>query len=97
MLPARLLFVIGLLPLATGCDRKPPTGPSGPPAPAVTSLAITGADAVLTGVSETYTATATIGDGSAGTVTRHGPAAIRAWPASTAPAAWMDGHTGPRP
>ena len=28
MLAARLLFVLGLLALATGCDRKPPTGPS---------------------------------------------------------------------
>lgn len=37
MLAARLLFVLGLLAFATGCDRKPPTGPSDtttPPPPA---------------------------------------------------------------
>ena len=28
MLAARLLFVLGLLALATGCEGKPPTGPS---------------------------------------------------------------------
>ena len=34
MLPVRLLLVLGLLALATGCDGKPPTGPSGtPPSP----------------------------------------------------------------
>ena len=37
MLPSRLLFVLGLLVLATGCDRTPPTGPSPPLAPGPTS------------------------------------------------------------
>jgi hypothetical protein len=34
MLPTRLLFVLGLLALATGCDGKPPTGPPPSPPPA---------------------------------------------------------------
>jgi len=63
MLPSRLMFVLGLLALVTGCDRKPPTGPS------TTSLAIAGADAVLTGLSAGYSATATASDGSTRTVT----------------------------
>ncbi len=62
MLPARLLCVLGLLALAAGCGDKP-AGPSGPPPPSVTNLAIAGADAVLTGLSSNYTLTATLSDG----------------------------------
>lgn len=69
MLLGRLLLVLGVLALGTGCDRKSPVAPSGPPPPAVTSLVITGADAVLTGLSATYTATATLSDGATQTGT----------------------------
>ena len=42
MLPSRLLFVLGLLVFATGCDREPPTGPSGPLAPGPSGPTSTG-------------------------------------------------------
>lgn len=68
MSPGRLLIVLGLLASATACDRKPSNAPS-PPLPTVTSLALAGADAVLTGVSATYIATATFADGTTQTGT----------------------------
>jgi hypothetical protein len=51
-----------------GCADKNPTGPSGTTS-APTGLAITGADAVLTGLSAGYTVTATLADGTTRTVT----------------------------
>jgi Tol biopolymer transport system component len=62
--PARLLFVLGLLALATGCDRKPPTGPSGPP-PGPSAPTSTGPIAFVSdrdGTEQIYLAN---GDGSA--------------------------------
>jgi hypothetical protein len=50
----RLVSALALLMQVIGCGDKNPTAPTGP---AVTGLTITGADAVLTGVSTTYTAT----------------------------------------
>lgn len=64
---ARLLPVVGLLTLATACDHKSPTVPA--PLMVVTSLAIEGAEAVLTGVTATYSAKATLGDGTTQTGT----------------------------
>lgn len=68
MQPVRVV-VIFLLVLATGCDDKPPTGPSQTGASTVTSLEISGADAVLAGLSASYTATAAFSDGTTRTVT----------------------------
>jgi Bacterial Ig-like domain (group 2) len=58
--------------MAVGCHGK--TNPAGPSSPATTSptiagLVISGADAVLTGSSSTYTATATLSDGATRSVT----------------------------
>jgi Bacterial Ig-like domain (group 2) len=59
----RVALAIVSVVLTTGCNGKNPAGPSPPAAPTVTGLVITGLDAVLTGVSTTYTATATLSDG----------------------------------
>ena len=60
---ARPLLVFGLAALATGCDREPPAGPSGAAPLTVTGLTVTGPEAVLTGVSTPFLATATFSDG----------------------------------
>jgi Bacterial Ig-like domain (group 2) len=66
----KLGHILMIAALVTACGDKPnPVGPSSPPAPAVASLVISGADYVLTGSSTTYTATATLSDGSTRTVT----------------------------
>jgi len=79
MLPARLLLVLGLLALATGCDGKPPTGPSGtpPPPPPAGEQRSTGPIAFVSdrdGTEQIYLANE---DGSA--VTRLTPGALPAW------------------
>ena len=77
MLASRLLFVLGLLVLATGCDRKPPTGPSGPRAPGPSGPTSTGPIAFVSdrdGTEQIYLANE---DGSA--VTRLTPGALPAW------------------
>ena len=69
MHPVKLAVVVVFVALITGCNDKNPAGPSPPAAPAVTDLVITGVDAVLTGVSTTYTVTATLSDGTTRAVT----------------------------
>jgi hypothetical protein len=59
---ARLLAVLGLVAVANGCSEKNPAAP-GQAATTVTGLAITGADAVATGLSTSYTANAAFADG----------------------------------
>jgi hypothetical protein len=68
MSPPRLFIVVGLLAVSTGCGDKSPTAPASSTI-AVNSLAIVGPNAVLTGLSANYTATATFGDGSTRPVT----------------------------
>ena len=68
MRPVRLICVLALVALTTRCGDKNPTRPSGS-GTAVTGLAITGPDAVLTGLSTSYTLTATSADGTTRTVT----------------------------
>lgn len=63
-----LVFVGLLVPLAIGCSDKNPVAPGTTAAPVATGLVIAGVDAVLTGVSATYSATATLSDGSTRTV-----------------------------
>lgn len=70
-------LVLGAIALP-GCNGKNPAGPSQPAASAITGLAINGAEAVLTGVSASYTATATFSDGTSRSVT---PAWISSSPA----------------
>jgi len=60
---ARFLAVLGLVAVANGCGDKTPAAPS-QPGTTVTGLAITGADAILTGLSTGYTANAAFADGS---------------------------------
>ena len=62
----QLVFTVALVTLAIGCSTKNPTAPT---APAVTRLAITGIDAVLTGLTTSYVVTATSADGTSRTVT----------------------------
>jgi hypothetical protein len=67
-LSVALLVVSGSI--AAGCgDKANPARPSPSPAPAVSNLTISGADAVLTGVSSIYTATAGLSDGTTQAVT----------------------------
>ena len=73
----RVAFVLSVIALP-GCNGKNPAGPSQPAASAISGLAINGADAVLTGVSASYTATATFSDGTSRAVT---PAWISSNPA----------------
>jgi hypothetical protein len=63
---AAALAVAAVVTLVTGCDGKSPTAPTTPP---LTGLVITGADAVLTGLSASYTVTATLADGTSRSVT----------------------------
>jgi hypothetical protein len=79
MRPFTLILALALVDLSIGCGDKTPTRPSGS-VPAVTGLEITGADAVLTGLSARYTVTATLSDGT----TRTGPAAWTSSPAGVA-------------
>jgi Tol biopolymer transport system component len=78
MLPIRLLSLLALLALATGCDSKPPTGPSGtPPSPAAGEQRSTGPIAFVSdrdGTEQIYLANE---DGSA--VTRLTPGAWPTW------------------
>jgi Tol biopolymer transport system component len=77
MLPSRLLFVLGLLVLATGCDRKPPTGPGGPLGPGPSGPTSTGPIAFVSdrdGTEQIYLANE---DGSA--VTRLTEGVTPAW------------------
>jgi Bacterial Ig-like domain (group 2) len=70
MVVVRLALVLTLGALATGCDGKSNPATPSPRAPAtVTGLAISGIDAVLTDVSTSYTATATLFDGTTRAVT----------------------------
>jgi hypothetical protein len=66
-----LTCVVLFAAIAVGCHGE--TNPAGPsPAttsPAIASLVISGADAVLTGSSSNYTATATLSDGATRSVT----------------------------
>lgn len=68
-----LLFVGGIAVALASCESTstaPPTAPpTAPAAPTVTGLALSGVDAVLTGVLSTYTATATMSDGTSREVT----------------------------
>jgi hypothetical protein len=62
-----LVAVASLIGLAA-CDHKTPAAPS-QPAITVNGLAISGPDALLTGLAASYTVTATLSDGSTATVT----------------------------
>src|SRR5262245_37986091 len=70
-----LLAIAGGLVVVTACGKDSPSSPSTPPAPAtpptptVSSLTVTGLDAVRTGFFSDYTATAAMSDGSSQTVT----------------------------
>src|SRR4030095_11169681 len=75
LLGVALVLSVIVLP---GCNGTNPAGPSQPAASAITGLAINGAEAVLTGASASYTATATFPDGTLRAVT---PAWISANPA----------------
>jgi hypothetical protein len=70
--------------IAVGCHGKAnPAGPSPPASPTIASLVISGADAVLTGSSSNYTATATLSDGATRSVTP-------TWSSSNSDAASVD-------
>jgi hypothetical protein len=64
----RLVLVLAFLVFTMRCGDKSPTRPTGSGI-AVAGLAITGPDAVLTGVSASYVVTATLADGTSRTVT----------------------------
>ena len=66
MHPFRLVSALAFATLVVGCSGKNPTAPT---ATAVTALAVTGADAVLTGRSTSYTVTATSANGTSRPVT----------------------------
>ena len=57
----RLVSALAVVSLVIGCGSKSPTAPTGP---RPTGLVITGVDAILTGLSTSYTLTATFSDGS---------------------------------
>jgi hypothetical protein len=63
----RLALVIVISVFAIVCDGK--SNPAAPTAPAVTNLSISGVDTVRTGLSTTYTVTATLSDGTTRAVT----------------------------
>lgn len=86
MSPTRLLAVLGLAAVANGCGGKTPAAPS-QPATTVSGLAITGADAILTGLSIGYTAKATFADGSTRTI-------APVWTSSNPAAASVDSMGG---
>jgi len=69
MRSVRLVLVAVLVTLAAGCSDKNPGGPSPSAGQIVTALVIGGADAVLTGLSASYTATASFSDGTTRSVT----------------------------
>jgi Bacterial Ig-like domain (group 2) len=60
------LTIVAVSVLAAACNGKSPVAPS---RPAFSNLLISGADAVLTGSSSNYTATATLSDGTTRSVT----------------------------
>jgi Bacterial Ig-like domain (group 2) len=69
---ARLVLPLLLALVVSGCGKDSPSAPTTPPAaatPAVSSLTVTGLDAVRTGFFSDYTATATLSDGSSQVVT----------------------------
>jgi hypothetical protein len=72
-----------LLTLTIGCADKSPVTPSGP-GPANIDLTITGPDALLAGLSATYAVTATMTDGTTGTV-------VPTWTSSDPGVARVDG------
>jgi hypothetical protein len=80
--PLRVTVIVVCAFLATGCDKSSPVAP-GPAAPTVTELVVTGADAVLTGASTSYTATAKSSDGTTRTV-------MPTWTTSNASVATVD-------
>jgi hypothetical protein len=63
----KLALVIVITVFATACDGK--SSPAAPTTQAATSLSISGADALQTGLSTTYTATATLSDSTMRAVT----------------------------
>ena len=63
----RIALVIVISVFATACNGK--SNPAAPTAPAATTLSISGADALLTGSSSNYAATATLSDGTTRSVT----------------------------
>jgi len=81
MRPLRLALALVVVAVAMGCDGKNPTAPTGP---APTVLAITGADAVLTGLSTSYTVTTRLADGTLKTATA-------TWSSSNPEIATVDG------
>lgn len=86
MSAARFLAVLGLVAVANGCGDKTPAAPS-QPVTTVSGLAITGPDAILTGLSTGYTANAAFADGSTRAI-----AAV--WTSSNPAAASVDGMGG---
>jgi hypothetical protein len=82
MLRRHSLVPLSLLAVALGCNAKTPMQPN-QPGTAVTGLAITGADAVVTGGSANYTVTATFGDGNTRTI-------LPAWSVSNPGVATVD-------
>ncbi len=83
MRSVRLICVVALVALTTGCGDKNPTRPTGS-GTGVTDFAITGPDAVLSGLSASYVGTATLADRSTRTVTA-------AWTSSNPAVASVDG------
>jgi hypothetical protein len=72
MRSVRLTGVVLVAAIAAGCNEKAnPAAPSPPTttSPMIASLVINGGDALLTGSSGTYTATATLSDGTSRSVT----------------------------
>ena len=69
MRSVNLIAVVVLIASVAGCHGKNPAAPSEPAGQTVTGLVISGVDAVLTGLSTTYTAAVTLSDGTTRTVT----------------------------
>ena len=74
MRPFQLVSALALVTLTMGCGSKPPTSPTAV-TPAVTGLAIHGAEAILTGAAADYTVAVTLSDGTS-------KAATPAWTSS---------------
>jgi len=86
MSPARLLAVLGIVAVANACGGKTPAAPS-QPGTTVSGLVITGADAILTGLSTGYTVKAAFADGSTRTI-------APVWTSSNPAAASVDSMGG---
>ena len=72
MRPTGLTYVVLFATLSAGCHERTNPAAPGPPAttsPTMASLVIAGANAMLTGTSSNYYATATLSDGTTRTVT----------------------------